>query len=406
MMQKRLLAAIALSLALGSSGAQSRDLLLAPGDRIRVDVFGRQDLSVEQDVQPSGVVRLPLIGEVAAEGLSLAAVEQSVSGILASGIEANPSVSVTAVRWRTVYVMGDVRTPRAVDYTPDLTVMKAVALAGGLGLPGSGELTAVEAVRSRARLNTAYAKRDQLLIRKSRLIAERDGSHNVQFPVTSGGMPKDMDEVADAERRLFEARQKDLEARLTSLERLASTYEAEIASLEKQRGALDEELKIVSADVEASEKLSAKGLELRSRNSTIQRSRLDVMSRLAENTGFVSRATANLEETEQKQTTVPIQQEQEVLKELTAVQDELVSVEEVIVAESRILGENRTFALGASGGEARWRQMNIEIVRGDRRMIATERTALDPGDVVEIINPVDESAIEMQQSQAGTEPKK
>jgi protein involved in polysaccharide export with SLBB domain len=406
MMQKRLLAAIAFSIALSSAGAQARDLLLAPGDRIRVDVFGRQDLSVEQDVQPSGVVRLPLIGEVAAEGLSLGAVEQSVANILASGIEANPSVSVTAIRWRTVYVMGDVRTPRAVDYTPDLTVMKAVALAGGLGLPGSDELTAVEAVRSRARLNTAYAKRDQLLIRKSRLLAERDSLNEVQFPAATGSRPKDMNEVTDSERRLFEARQKDLQARLVSLDRLASTYGDEITSLEKQRGALDEELKIVSADVEASEKLSAKGLELRSRNSLVQRSRLDVMSRLAENIGFVSRATANLQETEQKQTTVPIQQEQEVLKELTAVQDELIGVEEIIVAESRILGENRSLALGASGGEARWRQMNIEIVRGDRRMIATERTELDPGDVVEITNPVDQPATEMQHSQAEAEVKK
>jgi protein involved in polysaccharide export with SLBB domain len=406
MMQKRLLAAIAFSIALSSAAAQARDLLLAPGDRIRVDVFGRQDLSVEQDVQSAGVVRLPLIGEVPAEGLSLGAVEQSVANILANGIEANPSVSVTAVRWRTVYVMGDVRTPRAVEYTPDLTVMKAVALAGGLGLPGSDELTAVEAVRSRARLNTAYAKRDQLLIRKSRLLAERDSLNEVQFPAATGGRPKEMNEVTDSERRLFEARQKDLQARLVSLDRLASTYEDEITSLEKQRGALDEELKIVSADVEASEKLSAKGLELRSRNSSVQRSRLDVMSRLAENIGFVSRANANLQETEQKQTTVPIQQEQEVLKELTAVQDELIGVEEIIVAESRILGENRSLALGASGGEARWRQMNIEIVRGDRRMIATERTELDPGDVVEITNPVDEPATEMQHSQAEAEVKK
>jgi hypothetical protein len=131
-----------------------------------------------------------------------------------------------------------------------------------------------------------------------------------------------------------------------------------------------------------------------------------VMSRLAENIGFVSRANANLQETEQKQTTVPIQQEQEVLKELTAVQDELIGVEEIIVAESRILGENRSLALGASGGEARWRQMNIEIVRGDRRMIATERTELDPGDVVEITNPVDQPATEMQHSQAEAEVKK
>ena len=110
-MLKQTYAGLALLLVLTATVARAGDPSLAAGDRIQVEVFGRPDLSVEQDVNSSGVVRLPLVGEVEAAGLSLGAVEKAIAGILAEGIEASPSVLVTAVRWRPVYVLGDVRTP-------------------------------------------------------------------------------------------------------------------------------------------------------------------------------------------------------------------------------------------------------------------------------------------------------
>ena len=382
-MPRQVCAGLALLLVMASTVARADEPLLAAGDRIRVDVFGRPDLSIEQDVQPSGAVRLPLIGEVAAAGLSPGAIEKAIADILETGIEVSPSVLVTAVHWRPVYVLGDVRNPRSVEYTADLTVLKAITLAGGFGPPGGGELTWVDAIRSRERLDTAYARYDQLQLRKARLLAERDGLDEIKLPSPTGGT-NDLGELVDTERRLLQARKSDLNARLSSLDRLAVTYQDELKALETQRASLDEELQIASADVDASRTLSAQGLELRSRNSIIQRSRLDVVSRLAENASFVSRATANLQEARQSRASAPIEQVQDVLKELAEVQTEFRNTEVVILSESRILGESRRLEFHGRSGQKRRPQTSIEIVRGDHRFVAAETTALNPGDVVEI----------------------
>lgn len=375
----------AIVLGFASAAAKGADLKPATGDRIRVDVFGRPDLSVEQDIQPSGTVRLPLVGEIAAAGLSLDDIEKSIRGLLAEGAEASPSVLVTVIRWRPVYVLGDVREPRSVEYTPDLTVLKAVTLAGGFGPPGASELTRVEAIHSRERLNTAYAQYGELRLRQASLLAQRDGLEEIDFPAANRvtGRPEEVAELVDSERRMFGARQNDIRGRLGSLDRLALTYRDEIAALQTQKSTLDRELEIVSSDLEASEALEAKGLELRSRNSATQRSRLDVMSRLADNAALSSRASANLEEALQKRASVPIDETQDVLKELNQVQKSLRQVREVIVSESRILGQSGS--RDASEPTGTGRDARIEIVRGDRRLQVSETTTLDPGDVIEVV---------------------
>src|SRR6185295_134580 len=106
MMCKWYVGCLAAMSALMAVSSMAADMRPAAGDRIRVDVFGRTDLSVEQDIQPSGTLRLPLIGEIDAAGLTLDSIEASIREVLARGVEASPSVLVTVVRWRPVYVMG------------------------------------------------------------------------------------------------------------------------------------------------------------------------------------------------------------------------------------------------------------------------------------------------------------
>jgi protein involved in polysaccharide export with SLBB domain len=374
---------VALSLLLATS-THASDLRLGAGDRIRVEVFGRADLNTDQDILPSGVVQLPLIGERHAAGLTLDELQVAVTDALANRVETNPSVLVTVVRWRPVYILGDVRSPQAIDYTPDLTVLKAVARVGGYG--ASGEVSTVESIRSREKLNTAFARRDRLQAREARLLAEREQLVDVTFPWGDGAEPRTVDvaELIDTERRLFASRRESAEARTRSLGRLAETYKAEIGALTAQKSALEEELRIVSADVELSTELTAKGLELRSRNSALQRSRLDVVARLAENGSFLSRATANLQETLQQLEIDPAEREQAILAELADVRQGLREVDQTILAESRVLGDSRRPGTSTETGGIPPRDMTIEIVRGRFRVQAGEMEPLFPGDVVEV----------------------
>lgn len=107
------------------------DYELGSGDKLRVLVFGEQDLSGEFDVSGSGMVALPLIGQVRARGLTLSQFEDAVEEKLRDGYLTNPRVSVEVMNYRPFYIFGEVSEPGQYPYTSGMTVLNAVAVAGG-----------------------------------------------------------------------------------------------------------------------------------------------------------------------------------------------------------------------------------------------------------------------------------
>lgn len=107
------------------------DYRLGSGDKLRVIVFGEPDLSGEFDVSGSGKVALPLIGQVDAEGRTLSQFEAAVIAKLMEGYLNNPRVSVEVMNYRPFYIYGEVGNPGQYPYTNGMTVLNAIAVAGG-----------------------------------------------------------------------------------------------------------------------------------------------------------------------------------------------------------------------------------------------------------------------------------
>ncbi|QLH40941.1 MAG: polysaccharide export protein [Defluviicoccus sp.] len=104
---------------------------LGPGDRIRLTVFGHEDLSGEFEVDGSGNVSLPLIRDIKAQGLTVRELEQEVASRLSPDYLKNPSVSVEVLNYRPFYIYGEVNKPGSYPFVNGMTVVNAVALAGG-----------------------------------------------------------------------------------------------------------------------------------------------------------------------------------------------------------------------------------------------------------------------------------
>ena len=107
------------------------DYRLGSGDKIRVITFGEEALTGEFFVGGSGNVSLPLIGEVRAEGLSIPEFQAAVETSLKDGYLKDPRVSVEVLNYRPFYILGEVETPGEYPYTNGLSVLNAVATAGG-----------------------------------------------------------------------------------------------------------------------------------------------------------------------------------------------------------------------------------------------------------------------------------
>ncbi len=104
---------------------------LGSGDRVRVTVFRHEDLSGEFALDGAGNFAMPLLGEVQAFGLNTRELEQRIAQKLQEGYIIDPQVGVEVMNYRPFYILGEVKTPGSYQYVNGMTVLNAVALAGG-----------------------------------------------------------------------------------------------------------------------------------------------------------------------------------------------------------------------------------------------------------------------------------
>jgi polysaccharide export outer membrane protein len=115
-----------------ASAAATADYRLVAGDKLRIEVYKDTQLSQSLQVRPDGKITLPLVGDIAAEGRTSAELRDT---IVSSLKEYNSNPVVTVIVVETVppvfYVMGEVNSPGTLPLKGSVTVVQALAMAGG-----------------------------------------------------------------------------------------------------------------------------------------------------------------------------------------------------------------------------------------------------------------------------------
>jgi polysaccharide export outer membrane protein len=143
---------------------------LDSGDRIRIVVFGLDDLTGSYTVDGSGVISMPLIPDVVARGLTTAELEEAVSAELKKGVVRNPSVSAEIETFRPFFILGEVQQPGQYPYVHGMTVLTAVAIAGGFSERAQKNYVSItrtvgdSAVEARAERNTLVRPGDVIFV--------------------------------------------------------------------------------------------------------------------------------------------------------------------------------------------------------------------------------------------------
>jgi len=112
----------------------SPDYRMVPGDKLRVEVYKDAALSQNVQIRPDGKITLPYIGDVAAAGMTPTALRDAITQSLKEYI-ASPTVTVMVVETQpqTVSVLGEVNSPGVHPLKHQMTVLDALAAAGGFG---------------------------------------------------------------------------------------------------------------------------------------------------------------------------------------------------------------------------------------------------------------------------------
>jgi len=110
----------------------SNPYIVEAGDILNIVVWKNKELSGDRVVRPDGKITIPLIGDIIAAGMTTGKISLQIRVKLKEFIEA-PFVTaiVKAANSNLVYVLGEVKNPGVYTIRGSLTVLQAVALAGG-----------------------------------------------------------------------------------------------------------------------------------------------------------------------------------------------------------------------------------------------------------------------------------
>jgi polysaccharide export outer membrane protein len=112
---------------------QGSSYLIGANDLLNIYVWKEKDLTQDVMVTPDGNITFPLIGEVVAAGQTVS----QLRGVIADKLQkfvADPEVTVIVkeTRSRVVYTIGKLARPGPYPLAPQMTVLQALAAAGGL----------------------------------------------------------------------------------------------------------------------------------------------------------------------------------------------------------------------------------------------------------------------------------
>ncbi|MGA3048210.1 MAG: polysaccharide biosynthesis/export family protein [Terracidiphilus sp.] len=123
--------------------------LIGPGDVLAINVWKDAEISRTMPVRPDGRISLPLVGEIQAAGFTAAQLQEHIVERLA-GYMTQPEVNVIVqeIKSRSFNIVGKVNKPGAYALTRPMTVLDAIAEAGGF--QDFARLTKVYVLRSTA----------------------------------------------------------------------------------------------------------------------------------------------------------------------------------------------------------------------------------------------------------------
>jgi polysaccharide export outer membrane protein len=114
-----------------NSVSEQPEYQLTTNDKVRIKVFGETDISGEYEIDAGGFISIPLGGSIKAAGRTTKQLERAVAAALSKGMLRDPRVNVEIAQHRPYYILGEVKRAGEYAYKPGMTVMDAIASAGG-----------------------------------------------------------------------------------------------------------------------------------------------------------------------------------------------------------------------------------------------------------------------------------
>jgi len=111
---------------------QNKPYVLGCGDMLKVTVWRNQEASADAVIMPDGKISLPLVGELAAAGLTVDELKDELNRKYSEYIT-EPHITITIIEVNSfkIYILGEVTRPGDYKLNSYTDVLQAISMAGG-----------------------------------------------------------------------------------------------------------------------------------------------------------------------------------------------------------------------------------------------------------------------------------
>jgi polysaccharide export outer membrane protein/exopolysaccharide production protein ExoF len=387
------------------------EYLLGPQDKIRLkvyewrasrdDIFEWTALNDTFTVGPDGMVALPFAGTVRAEGRTADELGEQIGQRLMQAMQLGnaPDTSVEIVQFRPVYIVGRVMQPGQFPYAPNLTVLQALTLAGGLRTQEDGiARLAREVISEQGDVSVIGLNMLTVMARKARLEAEHSNADHVAFPAELTARKADgaVAIVMAQEEAIFKARREGLQTQIEAMRSLKQTLQDELTSLQGQLVFQDKQIDLIQKELNGVSSLVDKGIVAAPRQISLERELAQYQSgRLVAETSLL-RSRQEINRNDIAILDLKNRYDNEVVSSLRDAQSELDQLAAKMQTSMALLQDSRMAAprllamrSGVDAPEPIFTIIRMDGNGKESEIAAQEGTPLQPGDTIKVdIKPI------------------
>ncbi len=371
------------------------DIILAPGDRVSLSVVGTRDLDTLATIESDGSLNLPMIGRMAAAGLTIEQLKFSVAQELSfepirlnmtgeaavwRKIEAS-NVFVSVAEYRPVYVAGDVRSGGEKPFRPGMTVRQALVIAGGVGriVADANAGDPVKLLVQRRLLDDQLALAKAAVVRLQAELSALEAEGPVSAPRDEELGPREVAQVAE----LWLAARAELRTlNDSSADLTLQQMKDRLAVLEKLEQVSKETLETYEEEYQRAQDLAKRGIVTAGSVTDAQRGLLSFSSRALEAEAEAYNVRTDIARNRQRTAAAQAADKMDTLRELLRSTTEVQDIEAHIAAL-----EMQLSLLGEVGFDTPVQSLSVSIYRhsdgSEKKINASLDMKVEPGDVVE-----------------------
>ena len=346
--------------------------------------YQRMDLTGDYSVEQDGVISIPLLGRFQVEGRALDDVRSDLAVSFTAVIGRSANIDVKIFDRSPIYVVGPVKNSGAYKYVPGMIVLHAIALAGGLD-QGEGSVSGmIEGTREMERLRSMTLQVQQLLARRARLEAERDGVSTLPIPIQLAELARERPAgtLFATESTILSAEQaRGLQQRKEIALRVAAARN-EVEALKRKLEQIDVRKDVRIERLNEMQKLKNRGLVTNNNVDMLRTELSDIEPQRQDTLVAILQAEARLTEAEEASARLSSESTANLANAIATIDKDIAAAQEGMISASAL-------AMMLHRPNSRTLQGVVyEIVRqskdGAGTLQATETSPLLPGDVLKI----------------------